>query len=85
MHHPARFRVEVNPGRCENRRECLLICPTDVFEMTRPVSVRNPFVRMKILVHGGQIASPSREAQCIGCMACVVHCPEGAITVRALP
>ena len=84
METTGRFRVRVNPGRCENRQECLLICPTDVFEMTRPAGIWNPLTRMKVLAHGGRIANPAREAQCIGCMACVSQCPEGAITVASI-
>jgi NAD-dependent dihydropyrimidine dehydrogenase PreA subunit len=75
------FNVDVNPGHCENKRECLEVCPTDVFEMVRPVGVRNPFIRLKIRVHGGVVATAARAQDCIGCMACVEACPENAIVV----
>jgi NAD-dependent dihydropyrimidine dehydrogenase PreA subunit len=76
------YEVVVNPGRCENKRECLGICPTDVFEMVEP-RVGNLFIRLKIRVHGGVIAAPVREDACIGCMACVSACPEDAMTVTS--
>jgi NAD-dependent dihydropyrimidine dehydrogenase PreA subunit len=77
------FDVIVRADRCENKKTCLEVCPTDVFEMVKPVGVRNPFIRLKIRVHGGVVASPIRENDCIGCMRCVEVCPEDAITVTA--
>lgn len=76
------YRVVVDPGRCENKQQCLEACPTDVFDMVKP-RVSNLLIRLKIRVHGGVIAEPVREAQCIGCMACVTACPENAITVTS--
>ena len=74
------YRVVVDPGRCENKQECLDVCPTDVFDMVKP-RVGNLLLRLKIRVHGGLVAEGTRESQCIGCMACVSACPENAITV----
>ncbi len=74
------YRVVVDPGSCENKQECLDVCPTDVFDMVKP-RVSNLLLRLKIRVHGGVVAEPTREGQCIGCMACVTACPESAITV----
>ena len=79
-----RWDVLVDPGSCENKRECLDVCPTGVFDMVAP-RVRNPLIRLKIKVHGGVISAPTREEDCIGCMACVTACPESAITVTANP
>jgi 4Fe-4S ferredoxin len=76
------YDVFVDPGRCENKQQCLDVCPTDVFDMVKP-RVGNLLIRLKIRVHGGVIAAPVRESQCIGCMACVTACPEDAITVTA--
>ena len=79
-----KYRVVVSPGRCENKQQCIVVCPTDVFAMIKPQGVSNPFLRLKIRVHGDLIASALREAQCIGCMECVSACPEGAITVSLM-
>jgi NAD-dependent dihydropyrimidine dehydrogenase PreA subunit len=76
------YQVFVDPAHCENKRECIEVCPTDVFEMIRP-EVSGLLLRLKIRLHGGVIAAPVREADCIGCMACVTACPESAIAVTA--
>ena len=75
------YAVRINPSRCENKQDCRAVCPTEVFDMVKPTGIGNPFMRLKIAVHGGLIASATREADCIGCMACVNACPEHAIDV----
>lgn len=75
------FRVQVDPFRCENKQDCLEACPANVFEMARPDRTNNLMVRLKIRFHGGLIAVPVREADCVGCMKCVEACPKGAIKV----
>ena len=75
------FRVTVLASRCENKQRCLDVCPTEVFDMVNPTGISNPITWLKIRVHGGLVAVPSRESDCVGCMACVRACPEDAITV----
>ena len=77
------FVVSVDPWRCENERDCLEVCPVGVFEMERPTT-SNPVVRLKVRLHGGMVASPARQTDCIGCMACVVSCPEDAVRVEKI-
>ncbi len=77
------YQVQVSPSRCENKGQCLDVCPTDVFEMVKAPGTLNPLVWLKHRVHGNRVASPVREADCTGCMACVEACPEQAIVVTA--
>lgn len=76
------YRVKVQASRCENKRECVALCLTDVFEMAPPKGVANPLTRLKIRLHGGQVATAARASDCVCCMACVAACPEQAITVE---
>lgn len=52
--------------------------------MAKPPGVRNPLIRLKIRFHGGLVAVPAREADCVGRMKCVDACPKGAIKVTGL-
>ncbi|MFZ5477349.1 MAG: 4Fe-4S dicluster domain-containing protein [Myxococcota bacterium] len=77
-----RWQVTVSEARCENRRDCVRVCPERVFEMRRP-RIRNPLLWLKMKAHGGLQAFPARADACTGCMACVSACPEQAIVVVA--
>ena len=76
------WHVTVSEARCENRRDCVRVCPERVFEMRRP-RIRNPLLWLKMKAHGGLQAFPVRPDACTGCMACVSACPEHAIVVIA--
>src|SRR5690349_9076527 len=80
----------VNRGRCEGKRDCVVVCPHDVFEVRtieRGDFVKlNPFQRVKVVAHRGQTAYTPNADQCAACGLCVVACPERAITLeRAAP
>jgi NAD-dependent dihydropyrimidine dehydrogenase PreA subunit len=60
--------VVVDHEKCTGDAVCVSVCPVNVFEMQD--------------VEGGQKAVPTREDDCIACMACTVSCPENAITVE---
>ena len=77
----AAYSVQINLNRCENKQECVAVCPTNVFDMVKPPPALSLISRLKIRVHGGLVASAAREPDCIGCMACVNACPEHAIEV----
>jgi NAD-dependent dihydropyrimidine dehydrogenase PreA subunit len=81
MRMSAAYSVQINLNRCENKQECVEVCPTNVFDMVAPPRL-SLIARFKIRVHGGLVAAAAREPDCIGCMACVNACPEHAVEVR---
>jgi 4Fe-4S ferredoxin len=76
------YQVEVIASKCENKQECVRVCPTNVFDLVRPEGIRNMWLRFKLAPFGGQVASAARESSCIGCMLCVDACPEEAIKIQ---
>ena len=75
----------VNHGRCEGKKDCVVVCPNDVFEVRRidagDFLRLNPFERIKVVAHRGQTAYTPNADQCAACGLCVVACPERAITI----
>ena len=61
-------KVTVDLDVCEGAGVCVEVCPMNVYDM--------------VDVEGEQKAQPTREEDCILCMACVNACPTQAITVE---
>ena len=84
---PARFVPVLDLKRCEGKADCAEVCPYDVFEIGRiddAVYQSLPMLnRLKLWVHGKQIAHTPRADACQACGMCVVACPEKAITLQA--
>ncbi|HEY2388334.1 MAG TPA: 4Fe-4S binding protein [Candidatus Binatia bacterium] len=83
---PGTWTPVVDHGRCEAKRDCVDVCPYDVFAVRRiddadwrALSVMG---RIKVFVHGRQTAYTPRADRCQACGLCVVACPERAITLR---
>lgn len=74
-------KVSVDPDRCENKKDCVRVCPENVFAIRKPTYELSFLTRLKVLAHGGKQAIVVKEEACTGCMACVDACPERAITV----
>jgi NAD-dependent dihydropyrimidine dehydrogenase PreA subunit len=76
----------VDRTRCEGKRECVAVCPYDVFEVRRMDDAdfdRLGFLAsLKSRAHGRKTAYTPRADQCHGCGKCVAACPEQAITLR---
>lgn len=76
---------QVNHGRCEAKRDCVEVCPYDVFEVRRiePADYKplGLLAKLKVRVHGMQTAYTPRADLCQACGLCVVACPERAITL----
>lgn len=80
---PGRWHPVVDRARCEGKRDCLEVCPYDVFEVRRmedrDFAGLGLLARFKSVVHGRMTAYTPREDACRACGLCVVACPEDAI------
>jgi NAD-dependent dihydropyrimidine dehydrogenase PreA subunit len=75
----------VDHGRCEAKRDCVVVCPNDVFEVRRiddvDFKVLSALGKLRVRAHRRQTAYTPNAAACRACGLCVVACPEGAITL----
>ena len=75
----------VDRERCEGKKDCIDVCPYDVFEV-RSID-RSHFLglsllgKVKSLAHRLQSAYTPRADACRACGLCVVACPEGALSL----
>jgi NAD-dependent dihydropyrimidine dehydrogenase PreA subunit len=75
----------VDHARCEGKRDCVVVCPNDVFEV-RTIddadwNAVSFLIKIKLRAHGRQSAYTPRAHDCRACGLCVVACPEDAITL----
>lgn len=82
---PGAFAPVVNLKRCEGKGDCVRVCPEHVFEVRRidaadyqPLGLLN---KLKLRVHGLQVAYTPNADACRACGLCVGACPEHAITL----
>lgn len=79
------FAPRVDRGRCEGKRDCVEVCPYDVFEVRRiddaDFAQLSFLGKMKSRAHGRQTAYTPHADACRACGLCVVACPEKAITL----
>lgn len=82
---PGTWRPVVDRNRCEAKRDCVEVCPYDVFEVRAIGDAdyrRLSWVgRLRSWAHGWQTAYTPRADRCQACGLCVVACPEKAITL----
>lgn len=82
---PGAFGPVVDHGRCEGKRDCVVVCPNDVFEVRRmedgDFSQLTVLGKVRSLAHRRQTAYTPNLDQCRACGLCVVACPEEAITL----
>jgi NAD-dependent dihydropyrimidine dehydrogenase PreA subunit len=75
----------VNHDACEGKRDCVEVCPYDVFEVRqiddRDFSRLSFFGKLKSRAHGRLTAYTPQANLCQACGLCVVACPEKAITL----
>jgi NAD-dependent dihydropyrimidine dehydrogenase PreA subunit len=75
--------------RCEGKGDCVRVCPESVFELRRidRVDYRSlPLLnKIKLRMHGMQVAYTPQGDACRSCRLCVSACPEHAITLRRTP
>jgi len=74
----------VDHGRCEAKRDCVRVCPNDVFEVRRmdpyDFTRLGAIGRLKNIAHRRMTAYVVRPEQCSACGLCVPACPERAIS-----
>lgn len=86
---PGASLIVVDRERCEGKRDCVDICPYDVFEVRRIDAA--DFARLSILgklkslAHRRQSAYTPRMDECRACRQCIDACPEKALRLVAAP
>jgi len=82
---PARWRPVIDRNRCEGKKDCVEVCPYDVFEVRRiddaDFAALGFFGKVKSIAHGRQTAYTPAADRCRACGLCVVSCPEKAISI----
>jgi NAD-dependent dihydropyrimidine dehydrogenase PreA subunit len=78
----------VDRARCEGKSDCVRVCPHDVFEVRTmddaDFAQLGFFAKLKSRAHGRQTAYTPNANACHACNACVVACPERAISLAKL-
>jgi NAD-dependent dihydropyrimidine dehydrogenase PreA subunit len=76
----------IDHARCEGKRDCVMVCPNDVFEVRRiddaDFGALGFASRLKVRAHGRQTAYAPNADNCRACGRCVVACPEDTIGLR---
>jgi 4Fe-4S ferredoxin len=75
----------ISLARCEGKGECVRVCPENVFRLQRiereDYQDLNIIQKLKLRVHGMQVAYAPNADACRSCGLCVSACPEQAITL----
>ena len=73
----------VDRSKCEGKRDCVDVCPYDVFEVRRiddeDFAKLSVLGKVKSVVHRRLTAYTPHLDACKACGLCVVACPEGAL------
>ena len=77
---------DVDFRKCEGKGDCVRVCPENVFQLRRIDTADYAALpllnKMKLRVHGMQVAYTPNEDACRSCGLCVSACPEHAITLK---
>jgi NAD-dependent dihydropyrimidine dehydrogenase PreA subunit len=81
------FTPVVDRTRCEAERDCVDVCPNDVFQIRRmdpdDFAALGLLTKAKVVAHRRLTAYTPHAADCRACGLCVVACPKDAITLIA--
>jgi NAD-dependent dihydropyrimidine dehydrogenase PreA subunit len=82
---PGAFQPIINRNSCEGKRDCVEVCPYNVFEV-RQIDDKDFvelsfFGKLKSRAHARQTSYTPNANLCQACGLCVVACPEKAITL----
>jgi len=84
-----RLAPVVDHNRCEAKRDCVRVCPTDVFEVRRidhaDFRALSTIGKLRTTAHRRMTAYATRVDQCEACGLCVTACPEDAIILVPRP
>lgn len=76
----------VSRSKCEGKRECVKVCPYDVFEVRKiddaDFDALGFFAKLKSRAHGKLTAYTPKADACHACGLCVAACPEKAISLQ---
>jgi NAD-dependent dihydropyrimidine dehydrogenase PreA subunit len=80
---PGRYVPVIDRARCQGKRDCVEVCPYDVFEVRRiddaDFAALGLLGKLSSMAHGRKTAYTPRASVCQACGLCVVACPEKAI------
>ena len=79
----------VDHAKCEAERDCVRVCPYDVFEVRRmdmaDYETLSRLGKLRSTAHRRMTAYPVRSDACHQCGKCVTACPERAISLVETP
>jgi NAD-dependent dihydropyrimidine dehydrogenase PreA subunit len=82
---PGAYAPRIDRAKCEGKRDCVEVCPYDVFEVRRiddgDFAALGFFAKLKSRAHKRQTSYTPGADRCQACGLCVVACPEKAITL----
>jgi 4Fe-4S ferredoxin len=85
-HPPGVMVPVVSLSRCEGKGDCTEVCPESVFRVQRiePEDYEdlNALQKLRLRLHGMQVAHTPNSDACRSCGLCVSACPEQAIALR---